>query len=480
MISLRPRFSELDDAFAEMKISELGKIVDFGYCSGCGACTYNSDISMQLNEFGEYIPKFAEGVELSPSLDRICPFLSPDLNENFLAEERFGSSATFHPEIGYYRRAFGAFVKEKDFRNKGTSGGIGTWLGVELFKLGLIDGVIHAKRSIRENEDDPFFKYGISKDVQSIREGARTRYHVLEMSDVLEQVKTTPGRYLFIGVPCFCKALRRIQRFDPIISERIPYVISLVCGHYKSMHWSLSLGWAVGIPPDEMSEIDYRIKGPNIPSRSYVFRAKGGMNNVVECESGKVVGGKFNSGAMMLKACEYCDDVVGETADLTIGDAWLPKFDIHNGGTNLLVTRNPEIEEIILKANTEDRIDLREISADEAARSQSGGFRQRREGLAYRLWKAEQDDVWVPEKRVRPERKNIGKLRRKIYDERSRVAAISKLAFKDALANRSYFDYSNSMKKAFGRLRQLEICSSFLRIVYGKLERFLRKYLKIS
>ena len=37
--------------------------------------------------------------------------------------------------------------------------------------------------------------------------------------------------------------------------------------------------------------------------------------------------GKFNAGAMMLNACNYCDDVVGETSDLTVGDAWIPKYD---------------------------------------------------------------------------------------------------------------------------------------------------------
>ena len=53
---------------------------------------------------------------------------------------------------------------------------------------------------------------------------------------------------------------------------------------------------------------------------------------------------------MMPNACNYCDDVVGETSDITIGDAWLPKFDTNKGGTNLLIIRNKQIYDIILES----------------------------------------------------------------------------------------------------------------------------------
>lgn len=42
----------------------------------------------------------------------------------------------------------------------------------------------------------------------------------------------------------------------------------------------------------------------------------------------------------MYKACDFCDDVFAETADIALGDAWLPEYVQDGNGTNVVVTRN--------------------------------------------------------------------------------------------------------------------------------------------
>ena len=457
----------------------LKKIVDGGFCSGCGACAYQTKSKMKLNAYGEYQPDLYALEKLSrddaEAAASSCPFLRPDLNEDVLAEERFGSDAVHDSHIGYHISRYGAYVKQDDFRSSGTSGGMGTWIGSELLRRGMIDGVIHAKAVDPNQADGAFFKYEISRTEDMIREGAKTRYHVLEMSDVMSEVRERPGRYLFIGVPCYSKAVRRLQKIDPVINERIAYVVSLVCGHYKSVNWTRSLAWGAGVHPHDLGAFQYRTKGPDIPARAYVFRATAKGGNAVQKDSAEVVGGKFNAGAMMLNACDYCDDVVGETADLTIGDAWLPRFDINRGGTNLLIVRNREIETLLSEARDGDCIHLEAITAKEAADSQSGGFRQRREGLSYRLLKAKNEGRWAPEKRIKPGSIPLSGARRRIYDERVRCASLSRDAFKEALDKNDYGYYVKTMEKAFKRLRAIEIRSSFFRILKGRLERVLQK-----
>jgi coenzyme F420 hydrogenase subunit beta len=457
----------------------IEQVVSGGYCSGCGACAYQNKTKMQLNAHGEYQPEIydresASHAQISKATTS-CPFLRPDLNEDVLGKEHFGSVAVHDPYIGYHLSTYGAYVKSGDYRKSGTSGGMGTWIGSELLRRGMIDGVIHAKAVDPNDGDGAFFKYEISLTESAIREGAKTRYHVLEMSEVLAQVREQPGRYLFIGVPCFCKAVRRLQKIDPVIRKRIAYVVSLVCGHYKSLNWTLSLGWGTGVHPNDLSAFQYRTKGIDISSRAYVFRATTRDGRVLQKDSAEVVGGKFNAGAMMLNACDYCDDVVGETADLTIGDAWLPKFDVNQGGTNLLIVRNRAIENLLLEARDSDCIHLEAITAEEATDSQSGGFRQRREGLSYRLLKAKNEGRWAPEKRIEPGSIPLSRVRRSIYDERVRCASLSRNAFKEALDKNDYGYYVKTMEKAFKQLRAIEIRSSFFRILKGRLERILQK-----
>jgi hypothetical protein len=61
----------------------------------------------------------------------------------------------------------------------------------------------------------------------------------------------------------------------------------------------------------------------------------------------------------------------------------------------------------------ENRLDLKEVSKQIVEQTQAAGFRQRRQGLAYRL-------LWVPHgiqpnKRVLPDAKGITKPRKRIY-----------------------------------------------------------------
>ena len=65
------------------------------------------------------------------------------------------------------------------------------------------------------------------------------------MSGVLEEIRTSPGRYAVVGIPCFIKAVHLARAADPILRERIVYTLGLVCGHMKSARFaeSLPLSW---------------------------------------------------------------------------------------------------------------------------------------------------------------------------------------------------------------------------------------------
>lgn len=452
-----------------MDLKNIQDVVNNYYCVGCGACAvHGKGASMELNKYGEYLPD-AGAFQSSKEVAEVCPFLNPEWDEDHLAEDSFGTEYPHHSKIGFHAGCYGARVLDRGIREGGTSGGMGTWVALDLLRRGKIDGVIHAKAIERKKGSDPFFKYDISRSEVEVRAGAKTRYHVMEISGVMREVRETPGNYLFIGVPCFCKAVRRLQKIDPLIKERVRYVFSLVCGHYKSVNWTLSLGWGAGVAPEDLSVFQYRTKGEGIEARAYVFQATKKDGSVVQKDSAEVVGGKFNAGAMMLNACDFCDDVVGETADLTIGDAWLPKFAHDPGGTNLLIPRTKEMHDALLDGANRGEIKIQEISADEAASSQSGGFRQRREGLSYRLAKAQRAGKPTPIKRVEPGSVALSPLRKKIYDLRQESSKLSRESFTAALNEGDYEIYRAQMQAQFKKLRRLELLSSFWRAAFKRI-----------
>ncbi len=107
-------------------------------------------------------------------------------------------------------------------------------------------------------------------------------------------------------------------------------------------------------------------------------------------------GTNYGHGFFKYKACDYCDDVFAETADVVIGDAWLPEYVVDGRGTSILLIRNRDIQEMVDVAQKSGRLHLEPLDADKAAHSQAGGLRHRREGLKYRLAIADANGKWLP------------------------------------------------------------------------------------
>lgn len=445
-------------------------------CVGCGGCAFALGAEMVLDEQGLFKPDVSETVLDHEDVSKMCPFLAPELNEDRLADRFLPVNPHRDYQIGKYHAVFAAHVEEGTYRQAGSSGGLGSWIATELLRKGLIDGVIHSQVAARNGGEDPFFRYGISRTVAEVRDAAHSHYHVVEISKVLRKVKETPGRYVFVGVPCLVKAVRRAQVSDPVIAERIVFCVGLVCGHLKSVHWALSLGWGAGTPPEDQKSITFRVKAANIPAKAYHFGIERVGNSKLEVhDSAPLPGGKFNLGAMMPNACNYCDDVVAETADLTIGDAWLPRYAYSPLGKNLVISRNSKLTELLNSAEAEGRVAVEALTSKEAADAQAGGFRQRREGLAYRLARQRRKGHWVPVKRDLPDMVQPGFMRAQIYKLRERISIESREFFVQALKRSDFSVYSESMDASFKRLRRLEIIVSASRILRLRLRAVLSR-----
>jgi len=77
---------------------------------------------------------------------------------------------------------------------------------------------------------------------------------------------------------------------------------------------------------EEVQNFDYRVKIPNKPANKYGMRATSGKGKETFMQNESIYGLNWGYGLFKYKACDFCDDVMGETADITIGDAWLPKI----------------------------------------------------------------------------------------------------------------------------------------------------------
>ncbi|WP_214714308.1 Coenzyme F420 hydrogenase/dehydrogenase, beta subunit C-terminal domain [Exiguobacterium sp. s151] len=418
-------------------------INNYSYATGAYA-VINKNIAMELDEFGEYKYIEKECFEMDSSKFNI------DLNEDKISRDLFAKNPNikYDARVGYYQKIYAGHVIEGDFRKNASSGGFGTWIFKELFEKRLIDGVIHVKEN-KDKESPILFKYDISKSIEEIKAGAKTRYYPVEFSQVINKIKEKPGNYAIIGTPSFIMSIRLLARQDPVVNERIKYTIGLICGHQKSSKFADCLAWQVGIEPGNLKSINFRKKIPNFPANRYGVEITGlvkGKEITITKHMSEMIGHNWGQGFFKSYASDFTDDVMNETADVTLGDAWLPEYTEDSDGNNVILVRDDTILKIIEDGIATNKIKINEISVDTIVKSQASHFQHTQNELGYRLYKKDKAGEWRPETRVQASN-DIPYFRRKIQDLRMEISKQSHTSFHKAVQLNDFNYFVNRMNK---------------------------------
>lgn len=455
--------------------SPLQKVVDGGYCVGCGACAaFDHRINMVFDSSQRLVASLPEdgSTELATSA---CPFAEGNPDENQIADRLFPSEDhQSDSRIGKYLSTWAGWVNEGEFREKGSSGGVGTWLLAELLDKNLVDFVVNVTEKPRD-QNGPLFHFSVQSSRQGVLDNAKTRYYPVEMSQVIKYVLNTPGRYAFIGVPCFIKALRLATFADPELAQRVRFTVAIVCGHLKSAAFAESIAWQLGVEPGQLNSIDFRAKLAGRPASRYGVKVSGthkGDNLDVQQPMEGLLGANWGHGLFKLKACEFCDDVLGETADVTVGDAWLPEYDADYLGSNVIVARNHQLQQLLMDGLNSGRLHLDRLSVDLVAASQAGGLRHRREGLAYRLWLTDRAGQWRPVKRVTASRNHLQPHMQEIHRLRYQLGQASHELYQQAKQQGVWQVFVNSitpLMKAYDK----QASPSRMRRIWNRIRRAL-------
>lgn len=409
-------------------------IVRSNLCIGCGSCTVRANDTrsrMKLDRYGQYKPTGPAGWMRRKSREfaRTCPFSPSAKNEDALAEALFPDADRHDSRLGRYRSAYVGYAADEGFRDHGSSGGLTSWVLAELLGTGRIDGAAHVVAT-DPRHDGLFFRYRISRTQDEIRAGAKSRYYPVELSEVLGIIHANPGRYAVVGIPCFIKAIQLLRRDSPILRERIRFTLGLFCGHMKSARFAESLAWQMGVPPEDVQGVEFRRKDPDRPANWYTAQLTLRDGQVAQKDWWHLADGDWGAGFFQNPACNFCDDVVAETADIGFGDAWVEPYSSDGRGTNVVIVRSPEMERLVKTGIEQGRLHLKPVDARFVEQTQAAGFRQRREGLAYRLsWRR---PGVKPRKRVQPDSRGLSTRRKLIYRSRALITACSHRVFRFA------------------------------------------------
>ncbi|UOE44306.1 Coenzyme F420 hydrogenase/dehydrogenase, beta subunit C-terminal domain [Agromyces larvae] len=431
----------------------IEQVVERGMCIGCGACAIRTGgaIAVTLGSRGLYQANLATATSEQISLaTRVCPFSDAAKNEDALASERFGD-LPHDDRIGHYSAVMAGRLTEDDSVVQSSSGGLATRLLSGLLERRVVDSILHVGRS----DGSELFEYVVSSSVDELLSARKSMYYATTLAEVGAALRPDK-RYAVVGVPCFIKAMRLLADEVPALNRQLAFFVGIVCGHLKSTFFAESLAWQAGVPPSSLETVDFRVKNPTRAANRYDYSATARTGERVVRPVASAIDGSWGYAAFQPEACNFCDDVFAETADVVFGDAWLEQYQRDWRGTNIVVTRDARATEILRAAEDTGAVVLTDLGPDEAARSQAGNFRHRRVGLRVRLADDIAAGLSVPIKRVSPSTDGVSRGRIRLIRQRRDISRMSLEWFEQARATNDLDHYIDRMRTAIARYQRVD------------------------
>lgn len=379
----------------------ISEVVDNDLCIGCGLCVFkcpSNSLEMKWNEYGFLVPNIIDDCNSDGACLSVCPFNpqpeAPAKTENELASLHLIDTTEHHEKIGKFTGLYAGHSEQ--FRDSSSSGGMGTYIFDALLEKGIVDHVFSVGES---NTPGIHYEYVVKSSRKDLLEASKTKYIPVTLASVLPEIYKLDGKIAIVGVACFIKAIRLAQSTDPYLKEKIPFLVGIICGGVKSKFFTEYLASKIGVDPEQIQTPQYRVKDITSSAHDYSFSCRDGHSNEQKLIKLKTVGDMWGTGLFKANACDFCDDVTTELADISLGDAWLEPFNKDGNGTNVIVSRSKLADEIIQEGMKSGKIHAVVLPLERFLASQQGSYNHRHNGLSVRLEQRNNKKLATPPKR---------------------------------------------------------------------------------
>lgn len=387
-------------------LTVLNDIISNEMCVGCGVCTTQTDtadtFNMQWDERGFLVPNLRDITHLSQKSIEVCPFnpypADEVKTEDQLADIFLSEAPNKSRKIGHYYRTYVGYAEQ--FRLTSSSGGIASYITYTLLKSGFVNAVLSVTAG---KEGEEYYTYNIITDKEQVLKNSKTRYFPVSMSEVLKKLPSIEGKVAIVGIPCFIKSIRLNQYYNPELKDKIAFLIGIVCGGMKSRFFSEYLASKAGVDPTKFSKPAFREKDLNSYAMDYSFSCEDEKSNVHRIKMSEV-GDMWGTGFFKNNACDFCDDVAAELADISLGDAWIDPYNKDGAGTNVIITRSALADQLIREGVESGKLLVESLKEERFIQSQQGGYNHRHTGMKYRIRLLRRHTQTLPPKRLDKQR----------------------------------------------------------------------------
>ncbi len=367
--------------FEDKVLSQLNKeVIQSGLCTHCGTCVglSNNALIMKSTESGP-LPEINEltPLKLSQTCYDACPGKGlnyPGLNEYVFAK---------HPDnwlMGCYRSLNIGYSNDAKIRKGAASGGVITQTLVYLLEQGLIDGAVLVQQGIPKPwQATPV----IAQSIEDIIKCSQSVYAPVPVNSIFGQMDTFKGVLAYVGLPDQVASLRFLQSVGHAGALKVDYILGPYVGMNMYFDSIKSFLRSNGIQDlDDIAELRYR-EG-EWPGYLQIVTHSG---KIIKAE-------KFYYNYLLpfyvTRSTLLSVDFTNELTDISVGDAWSPKFEQLRQGFSVVVARSSKGENLLNEMHSEGCISLDVISLDEALSMHGHMLDFKKRGAFIRMawWKA--------------------------------------------------------------------------------------------
>ena len=350
------------------------EVIDTGLCTHCGTCAglSSSTLSMVGTASGPLPePSNDQQVKLEPVAYDACP--GRGINYPSAYVDVFGQA----PEnwlIGNHRGVYIGYSTDPLIRRNAASGGVITQTLLYLFDEGLIDGAVVMHQGL----PTPWLAQPIiAKSREEILRASQSVYIPTSTNMILSEMEQFEGRLAYVGLPDQVASLRTLQRLGHPAASKVRYVLGPYVGTGMYLEAIENYLRSNGVNIDEVTELKYR---------------EGEWPGYLQIttRSGKVLkASKFYYNYLIpfyiTRSSLLSVDFTNELTDISVGDAWHPRFENKGGGYSVVLARSENGERLLQQMRINGLVDLEEINIEDAISMHAHMIEFKKRGAFIRL-----------------------------------------------------------------------------------------------
>ena len=331
-------------------------VIEPGLCTHCGTCAALSQgtVEMAQAERGP-LPTPVAGCrpQVPPLAYDACP--GKGLDYPALYRAHFGSL----PErwlVGPARQFYVGHAADRSIRRQGASGGAITQTLLYLLEKGLVDGAV----VLRQGRPRPWLAEPIiACSREAVLAASQSVYIPVPVNTILPQMAAFAGRLAYVGLPDQVASLRRLQQAGHPGAEKVDYVLGPYVGTAIYLGAIKSYLRANGVHDlEEIVSLRYR-------------EGEWPGHLQIRLRSGRVLQAqKFYYNYLIpfyiTQASLQAVDFTNELTDISVGDAWHPRYEARGKGFSVLVARTEKAQQLLEQMQADGYMVLEPADVSEA------------------------------------------------------------------------------------------------------------------